>query len=199
MARKELNKKVFFRHEGAARTDVFFRVAPQAFRFQQGSKSSVEDTLGGYYLEQLYSKDQQYSLKLAEFTIEGTTGAAYRAELDRMIWIWHHQSDRKKDGSPADIYFFDLISTPDYQGIKRSGTRTLLIHIENFAYDESVNSSDEIRFTLRGKVLRDLLSKLSPSPSQDSSPAAAAGTRITPFRLDDLKIPDLSKGFGAVL
>jgi hypothetical protein len=55
-----------------------------------------KNTLGGYYLERLYSKDSQYSNKIATLTIEGTTGVGYRAELDRMKWIWDHQSDQQK-------------------------------------------------------------------------------------------------------
>jgi hypothetical protein len=198
MARQELNKKVFFRHQGKEKTDVLFRVAPQAIRYSQESKSSVENTLGGYYLERLYSKDSQYSNKIATLTIEGTTGVGYRAELDRMKWIWDHQSDRKKDGSPADIYFFDLIETAPYQKVKRSGTRTFLINIKSFAYDESASDPQVIKFSFRCEILRDLLAGL--NKPEEIKPVESGSDRVpllTPFNAGDLRVPDLSAGFGA--
>lgn len=156
MARQGRSQNCFLRHEGAERRDVYFRINPIAIRFQQGKKGSVTETLGGYFREVMSSKDAQYNLQLADLTIEATTGIAYRKELETIAWIWRHSSDRKKDGSPADTYFYDQIDDAPYQGIARSGKRAWLIEIANFAWDDTTQSPYEIKFSMRCKVLRDL-------------------------------------------
>lgn len=110
MAREGRSPNCFFRYDGLERKDIFLRINPQAVRVQQGAKGNATDTLGGYFTEQVYSKDRQYSgLTLPELTLEATTGIRYRKELEDLRWVWQHQSDRKPSGKPADIYFFDLI------------------------------------------------------------------------------------------
>lgn len=100
---------IFIRHEGATRKDVYFRVNPQAIRVQQGNKGSVVDTLGGYFREVMYSEDPQHNgLLLPDLTIECDTGAGYRAELQKLEWIWRNHGTPKDDGSPADTYFMDM-------------------------------------------------------------------------------------------
>lgn len=157
MARRERSQSVFLRHDGQIRKDVYFRINPTAIRFQQQAKANVQETLGGYYREVIQAADRQVNgLMLPDFTIESTTGIAYRNELKTIDWIWRHASDRKKDGSPADTYFFDNIADGPFQGIQRSAKRAYLIHIQNFAWDDSVGSFQEIKFSMRCKVLRDL-------------------------------------------
>ncbi len=100
---------IFIRHEGATRRDVYFRVNPQAIRVQQGSKGSAVDTLGGYFREVMYSEDPQHNgLLLPDLTIECDTGAGYRAELQKLEWIWKNHGTPKSDGAPADTYFMDM-------------------------------------------------------------------------------------------
>lgn len=157
MAREKRSQTVFLRHDGAEKKDIYFRIAPIAVRFQQQGKSSVTETLGGYFREVMFSKDAQYNgLMLPDFTIEATTGAAYRKELKTIDWIWRHSGDRKKNGAPADTYFFDNIEDKPFQKVVRATKRAYLIHIQNFAWDDTVNSAYEIRFSMRCKILRDL-------------------------------------------
>lgn len=100
---------IFIRHEGETRKDVYFRVNPQAIRVQQGNKGSVVDTLGGYFREVMYAEDPQHNgLLLPDLTIECDTGAGYRAELQKLEWIWRNHGAAKSDGSPADTYFMDM-------------------------------------------------------------------------------------------
>ncbi len=100
---------IFLRHVGATTKDVYFRVNPQAIRVQQGGKSSVVDTLGGYFREVMYSEDPQHNgLLLPDLTIECETGAGYRKELQRLEWIWRNHGTPKSDGSPADTYLMDM-------------------------------------------------------------------------------------------
>ncbi|MBD2019355.1 hypothetical protein H6F43_04050 [Leptolyngbya sp. FACHB-36] len=196
MARQQRSSTVFLRHDGKERKDVFFRINPIAIRVQQGEKGAVVETLGGYYRDVLYSKDPQYQgLALADLTIEATTGVAYRQELTVAQWIWHHASDRKKNGAPADTYFFDLTEDAPYQGVVRATQRAYLIKISNFAWDDTVNSPNEIRFSMRCKVLRDLFWDLSP-PSTSSAPnlsSIATGVSLPTFNPNSLAgLPDLS-------
>jgi hypothetical protein len=84
-------------------------VNPQAIRVQQGSKGSAVDTLGGYFREVMYSEDPQHNgLLLPDLTIECDTGAGYRAELQKLEWIWKNHGTPKSDGAPADTYFMDM-------------------------------------------------------------------------------------------
>ncbi len=100
---------IFIRHEGATRRDVYFRVNPQAIRVQQGNKGSVVDTLGGYFRDVMHSEDPQHNgLLLPDLTIECDTGAGYRAELQKLEWIWRNHGVPKDDGSPADTYLMDM-------------------------------------------------------------------------------------------
>jgi hypothetical protein len=100
---------IFFRHVGAESRDVYFRVNPQAIRIQQGGKSSVVDTLGGYFREVMYAEDPQHNgLMMPDLTIECETGAGYRKELQRLEWIWRNHGTPKADGTPADTYFMDM-------------------------------------------------------------------------------------------
>ena len=156
MARTTRSPNVFFRYQGKERKDVFFRINPQAIRYQQGTKAQATETLGGYFLDRIYSKDPQYGHTLADLTIEGTTGIAYRKELEAMQWIWEHSVERKPDGSPVDIYFYDLIEFQPHQQVVRAGTRAFLILINNFAWDDTSQNPFEIRFSFRAKILRNL-------------------------------------------
>lgn len=162
MARSIRSTTCFFRHEGAERRDVFLRIKPTALRFSQAKKGATVDTLGGYFREVLRSADpERNGLLLPELTIEATTGVAYRAELRTIQWIWRNSSAvDPKTNKPADVYFFDTTQTPDYSGVKRSGQYGFLIDIQNFAFDDSVNKRNEIPFTLRCKVLKDLFFKV---------------------------------------
>jgi len=100
---------IFLRHVGVKTKDIYFRVNPQAIRVQQGGKSSVVDTLGGYFREVMYSEDPQYrGLMLADLTLECETGAGYRRELKRLEWVWRNHGALKEDGSPADTYLMDM-------------------------------------------------------------------------------------------
>lgn len=100
---------IFFRHVGASTKDIYFRVNPQAIRVQQGGKSSVVDTLGGYFREVMYSEDPQHNgLMLPDLTIECETGAGYRKELQRLEWVFRNHGTPKSDGTPADTYFMDM-------------------------------------------------------------------------------------------
>lgn len=161
MARKVRSETVYFRYDGDVRKDIYFRINPIAIRFQQGSKGGVTDTLGGYFREVFSAKDPQHSgLLLPDLTIEGTTGIAYRDELKKIEWIWKHHGDRKEDGSPADVYFFDFAEVGAYQEVTRDAPRAYLIEFLNFAWDDSASSQNEIRFTFRCKVLRDMFFEL---------------------------------------
>lgn len=178
MARTGRSETVFFRYEGDERRDIYLRINPQAVRGQQGRKGAVVDTLGGYFRESVWADDPQYSGKtLSDLTVEATTGIRYRKELQEIKWIWDHQGDRRSNGKPVDIYFFDLIKDVPFQGIERAAERIYLIDIQNFAFDDTVQAIGEIRFTLRCKILRDLLGEL------DATPPANAATlpRLTPF------------------
>jgi hypothetical protein len=189
MARQTRSETVFLRHEARERKDVYFRINPTAIRFQQGQKGGVTETLGGFFREFMYAADKQYSgLTLPDLTIEATTGAAYRRELKVIDWVWRHQADTKADGSPADIYFFDLTEIPDYQGLGRSQPRAYLIQIQNFSWDDSVNNFGQISFNLRCKILRDLFWEIDGEMDQPGSP------RLTPFsRLNSSStLPDLT-------
>lgn len=159
MARSGRSSTVFFRLEsGKERRDVYLRINPTAIRFQQGKKGGTVDTLGGFFREVLRSTNPQHSgLTLAELTIEGRTGIAYRKELDNLIWIWHKSVEISKEtNKPADCYFFDCTKTPVFQKIVRASDYGYLIEIENFAYDDSANKQGEITFTFRCKILKDL-------------------------------------------
>ncbi len=166
MPRKTRSQTVFFRHETDERRDVYLRINPSAVRFQQGAKVTVTDTLGGYFIDRLYAEDPQYSgLSLPELTIEATTGIAYKQELKTIDWIFRHQSDRKSDRSPADLYFFNFSTVGEYMGIQRDVQQAWLITILNFAWDDSIQSFSEIKFNLRCKVLRDLFWGLDDEPT----------------------------------
>ncbi len=168
---RQRSQQVFFRHDGAIQRDLYLRINPTAIRFQQGRKGSVTETLGGYFREVFYSKNpQQNGLLLADLTIEATTGVAYRKELKTLDWIWRHSKDRKKDGTPADTYFFDNTQKAPYKGIVRSGSWAWLIDLENFAWDETAQSPDEIRITFRCKILRDLFWELDGEPVPPTAP-----------------------------
>ncbi|MCD8487900.1 MAG: hypothetical protein LRZ84_14480 [Desertifilum sp.] len=166
MARKTRSETVFFRYDGAERKDVYLRINPIAVRYQQGSKGGVTDTLGGYFRETFSSKDPQYSgLLLPDLTLECSTGIAYRNELKKIEWIWAHHGDRKPDGSPVDLYFFDFNEVGPYQDVTRDAPMAYLIELLNFAWDESVNSPYEIKFSMRCKILRSVFAELdNPSP-----------------------------------
>jgi hypothetical protein len=158
MPRTTRSQSTLFRWEGDERKDINWRIAPQAIRFQQGRKVSVVDTLGGYYKEVFYSTDPQYSgLLLPDLTLEGTSGVAYRRELKEMDWLRRHCSDRKRDGSPVDVFFFSNSSIGAYNGIERDEDFAWLVEITNFAWDDSASTFGEIKFSLRLKILRDLL------------------------------------------
>lgn len=168
MARQNRSETVFFRHEGKERKDIFLRINPIAVRFQQGQKGGVTETLGGFFRESMYSSNPQYNgLMLPDLTIEASTGARYRRELKEIDWIWKHKSDLKADGSPADTYFFDLIEDVPFQGIERSSPRMYLIEIANFAWDDTVQNPNEIQFSFRCKILRDLFWGLEPDPPEN--------------------------------
>lgn len=159
MVRSGRSNTVFFRLEsGKERQDVFLRINPTAIRFSQGKKGGTVDTLGGFFREVLRAENPQYSgLTLAELTIEGTTGVAYRKEIDNLIWIWHKSAEISKEtGKPADCYFFDTTKTPDHHKIVRAADYGYLIDIQNFACDDSANKRSEITFTFRCKILKDL-------------------------------------------
>lgn len=157
MPRYGRSQTVFFRHEGAIDTDVYFRINPTAIRFRQGNKGSVNDTLGGYWREVMSCPDPQYQgLLLPELTIEGDTGIAHRRELKTIDWIWRHHADKKGDGSPADTYYFDFIENDRFQGIARDCPRAYLIEIMNFAWDDTAEDTYRIRFVFQCKILRDL-------------------------------------------
>lgn len=198
MARTGRSQTVFLRWDGGKsnRKDVYFRINPQAIRFSQGAKASVVDTLGGYFLERIRSIDPQYNNLLPDLTIEGTTGIAYRLELEKMRWIWQHSSDLKSDGKPVDTYFFDMNNDRPLQEITRAGQYCYLIFISNFAYDDTVNNYGEIRFTLRCKVLRDLFFKVSAGQPYtgrlpDLNSVYRQG-RLNPMDTSDLVRPDFS-------
>lgn len=109
MPRQGRVQDVYFRHEGKTDVDLYWRIRPQAIRFQQANKGSVTDTLGGYFREVLYSEEEQFNgLLLPDLTIEGETGVAYRKELNTINWIWQHHADLKEDNTPADTWFYDL-------------------------------------------------------------------------------------------
>jgi hypothetical protein len=115
MVRQGRVNDVYFRHEGKTDRDLYWRIRPQAIRFQQANKGSVTDTLGGYFREVMYAGEEQYNgLLLPELSIEGETGVAYRRELNTINWIWQHHADSKEDGTPADTWFYDL--SDYYQG-----------------------------------------------------------------------------------
>lgn len=159
MVRSGRSSTVFFRLEsGKERHDVFLRINPTAIRYSQAKKGGTVDTIGGYFREVLQATNPQHSgLMLPELTIEGTTGAAYRKELDNLIWIWHKSVEISKEtGKPADCYFFDTTKTPDYQGIVRAADYGYLIDLRNFACDDSASKRGEITFTFRCKILKDL-------------------------------------------
>ena len=163
---------MFFLHRGRETRRIYFRINAQAVRFQQGGKEYVTDTMGGFYRDVFYSSNPAHNgLLIPDITIEGTTGVAYRAELERMKWVFRHKADRKSDGSPADTYFYDLIEVGEYQRVVRDVQRAWLISLQNFAFDESVQNPNEIKFTFRCKLLEDLLGQLDPEP-----PPEATGT-----------------------
>lgn len=165
MPRQTRSETVFFRHEGKERKDIYLRINPSAIRWQQGRKGGVTETLGGYFREIMYSSDPQYNgLMLPDFTIEATTGVAFRKELKTIDWIWRHSGDRKADETPADTYFFDLIENGAHQGIERDAQRAYLIEISNFAWDDTTQNPYEIRFSMRCKILRDLFWDLDDEP-----------------------------------
>lgn len=148
---------MFFRHEGAIDTDVYFRINPTAIRFRQGNKGSVNDTMGGYWREVMSCPDPQYQgLLLPDLTIEGDTGIAHRRELKAIDWIWRHHGDKKADGSPADTYYFDFIENGPFQSVARDCPRAYLIEILNFAWDDTVDDTYRVRFVFQCKILRDL-------------------------------------------
>lgn len=193
MARSTRSESVFFRYEGTERKHVFFRINPSAVRFQQGAKGGTTETLGGYFREILYSADPQYNgLALPELTIEATSGIAYRKELEEIQWIWKHRGDRKPDGSPADLYFFDLTNIPPVQGIVRDSPRAYLIDMQNFAWDDTVSNAFEMRFTMRCKVLRDLFGELEvPSEAIDSTAIDPALTGADSIEFGTIFLPDV--------
>lgn len=179
MARTGRSQDCFFRHEGAETKEIYWRIRPQAIRVQQGSKSNVVDTLGGYFRDVMYSPDPQYSgLLMPEVTLEGTTGAAYRAELEQMLWVFQHSGDRKPDNSPADTYFFELFQPEPYQEVVRASTSAIgwLIHILSFAYDDQVSNPNEIKFTFRCKLLRNVYGPVAPAPPADFSTLPDVGS-----------------------
>lgn len=101
---------IFFRHIGAERRDVYFRVNPQAIRVQQANKGSVVDTLGGYFREVMFAEDKQHNgLLLPDLTIECDTGAGYRKELKNLEWIWRNHATPQADGTPARTLFMDMV------------------------------------------------------------------------------------------
>lgn len=200
MARKNRSETVFFRYDsGETKKDIYWRINPIAVRWQQSGKSAVSETLGGYFRDVFYSKDQQYSgFNLPDFTLEGTTGIAYRKELKTMDWVWRHSCDRKKDKSPVDIYFFDNINDRPFQEVQRSQSRAYLIHIQNFAWDDTVQTFQEIKFSIRCKILRDLFWELEGEDNPgiaDNAPqlpdlnGIAKGARIPDFTPQDLRNP----------
>ena len=157
MARTTRSDTAFLRWDGDDRKDIFFRIAPNAIRLQQGRKASVTETLGGYYTDTLYAADAQYrGLLLPDLTIEGTTGVGYRKELEEVEWVWRHASDTRNDDSPVDVYLFLLSRMGPYQGVERDRDFAWLIFLQNFAWDDSASTFGEIKFSLRAKVLRDL-------------------------------------------
>lgn len=166
-----------------------------AIRVQQGSKSSVVDTLGGYFRDVMYSEDPQYNgLLLPDVTLEGTTGAAYRAELEQIRWIFQHSGDRKPDNSPADTYFFELSQLGAYQDVVRASSSAIgwLIHIQNFGYDDTVSNAFEIKFSFRCKLLRDVYGGLPPQPPVDfySLPDVSTFTGVDPNTALGLVTPE---------
>ena len=193
MARTNRLETVFFRYDGDTRKDVYLRIAPTAIRWQQGSKGGATDTLGGYFQEIMYSTDPQYrGVTLPDLTIEGTTGIAYRKELDTLKWIWEHRGDRKADHSPVDIYFYDLIPFNPFQKVERGGDRIWLISMQNFAYDETVQAPYEVRFTMRCKILRNMLSELQPDPPQTFGSVPDVGELVAEEQTADLSLPETS-------
>ena len=165
MARQTRSESCFFRHVAAEETIVYLRINPQAVRFSQGGKRMVTETLGGYFRDVMYSdRPQSNGLLLPDLTIEATTGVAYRTELKRIKWLWEKSGQRKPDGSPADLYFYNLQEFGAYQGIERDEQHAWLIDLQQFAWDESVQSPHEIKMTMRCKILEDLFGDLDFDP-----------------------------------
>ena len=158
------SETTFFRWEGVERKDIYWRIAPQAIRFQQGRKVAVVDTLGGYYKEVFYARDPQYSgLTLPSLTVEGTSGAGYRKSFQDIDWIRKHISDRKRNGAPSDLYFFSLSRIGPLGELARDVDFGWLIEILDFAWDDSASQQNEIKFSLRMKILRDLFWETNPA------------------------------------
>jgi len=170
MARQTDVEDIYFQHRGAEERLIYWRIRPQAIRWQQQGKRTVSDTLGGWYRSVMYSDaPASNGLMLADLTIEGTTGVAYRTELEKMMWVWRHQSDRQPNGQPAETLFFNLIELGVHQGIARDTQQTYSIDISQFAYDESARSQGEISFTFRCKILEDVFAGISQDPPANLS------------------------------
>lgn len=148
---------VYFKIEGDQPETVYFQIKPSAIRFQQSQKGSSTNTLGGYYRELLYSDDPQYSgLQLASLTVEATSGVRYRKELLRIDQVRRAQGIPKIDGKLADIYFYDLITIGDWNGIQRDASRIYLVNIDRFSFDDTIQSPNEIKYSFAFTILRDM-------------------------------------------
>lgn len=116
MTRKTRSNSVYFEIDRGLVVPlrVFWRINPQTFRWQQGNKGSVRDTLDGFHLERIQASNPEYSAKtLPTLIVAGTTGVAFRREVETMQFVFDHREERKPDGSPVDINFFDFGGTDD--------------------------------------------------------------------------------------